>query len=76
MFESRYENKGFMNFILRSTSTNASRLMKYNVLRNFNFLLWSSSRNVANAPYAPRQIGREPSESEKCSQRFEIQYFC
>ena len=29
MFESRYTNKGFANFILESTSQNAMRLMKY-----------------------------------------------
>ena len=29
MFESRYKNTGFANFILESTSQNAIRLMKY-----------------------------------------------
>ena len=29
MFESRYKNKGFANFILESISQNAIRLMKY-----------------------------------------------
>ena len=70
MFESAYKNKGLVNFMFKSISIIAIRLLKYSDFA------CSPSRNVANAPYAPSQIGFESSGGEKCSQKFEIDHFC